>query len=423
MIPRPRAVRRVLALAVALTAAVAVVSPNAFSNTSHGQAASASASPTIRATGCNHATRPGHASCMSYRNVTATSSNAAHPNALPAGYGPADLQSAYKIASAVATRGTGQTIAIVDAFDDPKAAADLNKYRSTYGLPACTTATGCFKKLNQNGVAGSYPPGNAGWAEEISLDLDMVSAACPKCKIVLVEATDNSFTNLGVAENTAAGLANAVSNSFGAVEQAGFSAAPYTHAGVFIVASSGDAGFGEDDNAPQFPSVLPKVTAVGGTALNVSGNARGWTEKAWGPSGGRVWGAGSGCSTIYAKPAWQKDTGCAKRMVADVSAVADPVTGVAIYDTYGGDPGFEVFGGTSAASPFIAGLVGLAQNGSTIGHNHPYTQRAQLFDVTSGTNVTTDNCVADGFPSYYCNGVVGYDGPTGLGTPNGYLAF
>jgi subtilase family serine protease len=362
---------------------------------------------------------------MSFINVSGTRSNAAHPHALPAGYGPARLQDAYKIASAAATRGAGQTVAIVDAYDDPKAGADLNKYRSTFGLPACTTANGCFKKLNQNGVAGSYPPADAGWAEEISLDVDMVSAACPNCKIVLVEANSNAFSDLGIAENTAAGLAKVVSNSFGAVEGPGIASlqGPYNHTGVFILASTGDDGYGEDDNAPQFPSVLPKVTAVGGTALRTSTNARGWTEKAWGPSGGQTWGAGSGCSTIFAKPAWQTDTGCAKRMVADVSADADPVTGVTIYDSFGGDPGFEVFGGTSASSPFIAGVVGLAQNGATIAHSRPYSQRSHLFDVTRGNNITTDNCVADGFPSYYCHGVVGYDGPTGLGTPNGYLAF
>jgi subtilase family serine protease len=314
----------------------------------------------------------------------------------------------------------GQTVAIVDAFDDPTAAADLNTYRSTYGLPACTTASGCFRKLNEHGVAGSYPPANAGWAEEISLDLDMVSAACPLCHIVLVEADNDTLASLGTAENTAAKRAAVISNSFGAVEGPGLNAAPYTHSGVFIVASSGDNGYGEDDNAPEFPSALPNVTAVGGTALHTSSNARGWTEKAW---GGEPIAAGSGCSTIYAKPSWQTDTGCKKRMVADVSAVADPVTGVAVYDTFGGDSGFEVFGGTSVSSPFVAGVVGLAQNGSTIGHNHPYAHRVHLFDVRTGNNITTDNCVVDGFPSYFCHGVKGYDGPTGLGTPNGYLAF
>jgi subtilase family serine protease len=419
---RPKALLRTLAAVGALTAAVAVVPPSAFSSVAQP---ARGAAVDIRASSCNHGglqAKGDHvlrASCLSYINVTATRLNASRGKALPAGYGPADLQSAYKIASAASTRGAGQTIAIVDAFDDPNAAADLNTYRSTFGLPACTTANGCFTKLNQNGQARAYPAPDAGWAGEISLDLDMVSAACPNCKIILVEANNASVGSLGIAENTAAGLADVVSNSFGLVEQPGLDASPYNHTGTFIVASTGDAGFGKDDVAPQFPSVLPRVTAVGGTALNHATNTRGWTEKAWGPSGGQNWGAGSGCSTLYRKPVWQTDAGCAKRITADVSAVADPVTGVAVRDTYQ-QSGWLVFGGTSASSPLVAGVVGLAQNGSTVGHDQPYANRSSLFDVTSGNNITGATCVKH---PYFCHGVVGYDGPTGLGTPKGYLAF
>src|ERR1041385_604612 len=120
----------------------------------------------------------------------------------PRGYGPADLQAAYALPSASA--GSGKTFAIVDAFDAPTAASDLNTYRSTFHLPACTAANGCFRKVNQSGNASPLPRADGGWAQEISLDLDMASATCPNCKILLVEANSNAFTDLAAAEDTAA---------------------------------------------------------------------------------------------------------------------------------------------------------------------------------------------------------------------------
>ncbi|WUH89320.1 peptidase S8 [Streptomyces sp. NBC_00433] len=333
-------------------------------------------------------------------------SAAAKPAAAPSGYGPADLHSAYALPS---TGGSGATVAIVDAYDDPNAESNLATYRSTYGLSACTTANGCFKKVGQNGTS-SLPTANAGWAEEISLDIDMASAICPQCHILLVEATSASMANLGKAVNTAVSLgAKYVSNSYGGSESSSdtsYDSSYFNHTGVAITVSSGDGGYGVE-----YPAASRYVTAVGGTSLKKSSTTRGWTETAW-------TGAGSGCSRYDAKPTWQKDTGCSKRTVADVSAVADPATGVAVYDTYGGDPGWEVFGGTSVSSPIIAAVYALAGTPSAGSYpsSFPYAHTSALYDVTSGSNGSCGG-------SYLCTAGPGYDGPTGLGTPNGVTAF
>ena len=327
---------------------------------------------------------------------------AVQPNALPPGYGPPDLRSAYKVTGSGAA---STVVAIVDAYGYTNAESDLGVYRSTYGLPACTTANGCFAKYNQSGVKGSYPKQNTGWAQESALDLDMVSAMCPNCRIVLVEANSSSLADLGTAVNTAAALgAHVISNSYGGGE-AGSSAyvADYDHPGVAITASSGDSGYGV-----QFPASAPYVTAAGGTSLMRSPTSRGWSESAWS-------GAGSGCSTLYAKPSWQKDPGCAMRMEADVSADADPNTGVAVYGPGHRGSAFLVFGGTSVAAPLIGGLYGV--NGGSVNYgSNPYANMGSLYDITSGSN---GSCSV----SYFCNAMVGYDGPTGLGTPNGTTAF
>lgn len=327
--------------------------------------------------------------------------------ALPAGYGPADLHSAYNLPM---TGGANQTVGIVDAGDDPNAEADLAVYRSTYGLPACTTANGCFRKVNQEGQASPLPQ-NWGWAIEIALDLDMVSAACPECHIVLVEGDEPSYASLATSEDTAVSLgANEVSNSYGATEFNGMDAyqASYTHPGVAIVASSGDAGYG----IPNMPAVFPSVISVGGTSLTRASNTRGWTESAW-------QGASSGCSAWVDKPAWQSDPNCPGRMVADVAANADPSTGPAVYESYD-QGGWLTVGGTSASSPFIAGVIGLAGNpGQYPDASYFYSHAADLNDVVSGNNITGIDCGGD----YQCNAVPGYDGPTGNGTPNGLAAF
>jgi subtilase family serine protease len=321
----------------------------------------------------------------------------------PSGYGPADLQAAYKLPST--TAGSGQTVAIVDAFDDPTAESDLAQYRSFYGLPPCTTANGCFRKVNESGGTLPMPPPNPDWDLEISLDLDMVSAVCPNCRILLVETTTNLDTDLYTGVDTAARLgANAISNSYGGDEATTETAddVHFNHPGIAITASSGDNGFGVS-----YPAASRFVTAVGGTSLTrASGTARGWTESAWN-------GAGSGCSGFEAKPSWQIDAGCARRTVADVSAVADPNTGVAVLFA---SQWFTV-GGTSASSPIIASVYALAGNASSVNYgSFPYSHTGGLFDVTSGSNGTCS-------PAYLCTAGPGFDGPTGLGTPNGSSAF
>jgi len=346
---------------------------------------------------------PGDAACHAIRHDTPVGSTV--PNVAPAGYGPADLQSAYKLPSM--TAGGGQTVAIVDAYDDPKAESDLAVYRSHYGLAACTTANGCFRKVNQSGGTKA-PRANSGWAQEISLDLDMVSAVCPNCHILLVEATSASLTNLGAAVNEAATLgATVISNSYGGAESASdtsYDSAYFNHPGVAITASSGDNGYGVE-----YPAASRYVTAVGGTSLLKSTAARGWNETVWS-------GAGSGCSAYDPKPSWQRDTGCTQRTVADVAAVADPNTGVAVYDSYSAG-GWLVFGGTSVASPVIGSVYALAGNARTVAYgSSPYSNPGSLFDVTSGSNGSCGGI-------YLCTGVGGYDGPTGLGTPNGTAAF
>lgn len=326
----------------------------------------------------------------------------------PSGYGPSDLQSAYKLPSS--TSGSGQTVAIVDAYDDVTAESDLGVYRSQYGLAPCTTANGCFKKVNQTG--GSTPPtANASWGQEISLDLDMVSAICPNCHILLVEANSASYADLGTAVNEAASLgANAISNSYGGSESSSETSsydAYYNHPGHAITVSSGDNGYGVE-----YPAASQYVTAVGGTSLKTASNSRGWTETVWS-------GAGAGCSAYEPKPSWQTDTGCSKRAVADVSADADPNTGVAVYDStaYRGASGWLVFGGTSVASPIIASVYALAGNGGSVNYgSYPYGHLSSLFDVTSGSDGSCGG-------TYLCTGTAGYDGPTGNGTPNGTGAF
>jgi len=354
--------------------------------------------------------QPGYANCHALLR-TDLAAHGANASAAVSGYGPSDLQSAYGLPSS--TAGSGQTVAIVDAYDDPNAASDLAVYRSHFGLPACTTANGCFRKVNQSGGT-SYPRHNGGWAEEISLDLDMVSAICPNCHILLVETSSASMTSLGTGVNTAVRLgATAISNSYGGSESSSdtsYDASYFNHPGVAITASSGDNGYGVE-----YPAASRYVTAVGGTSLTRSSNSRGWSETAWS-------GAGSGCSRYDAQPSWQTGvvaSSCTKRAVADVSAVADPNTGVAVYDSYSyqGYSGWLEFGGTSVASPIIASVYALAGNASSVSNgSYPYSHTSSLNDVTSGSNGSCSG-------SALCTAGSGWDGPTGLGTPKGTGAF
>jgi subtilase family serine protease len=367
------------------------------------------------------AARPaaGHATC--FGKFVSTNGRGPDVTAGPVGYGPTQIQSAYKLAG---LHANGRTVAIVDAFDDPKAEADLGAFRKAYGLAACTTANGCFRKVNENGTASPLPAGDYGWAEEISLDLDAVSSACPDCHILLVEANSATDADLMTALDSAVRLgAVAVSNSYGGAEDSSIRTedAHLNRPGVAITASTGDDGYGVS-----WPASSQYVTAVGGTTLSTASNSRGWTETVWS-------GAGSGCSAYEPKPSWQHDTGCAKRTVGDVSADADPNTGLGVYDTYNscgtstfcdflisigavqGLDGWAQVGGTSLSSPLIASVYALAGNSVTYG-SAPYANPGALFDVTSGSNGSCGG-------SYLCTGGPGYDGPTGLGTPDGTGAF
>lgn len=351
---------------------------------------------------CSSETRAGYSRCMSRFHA---GSGATPAKAMPSGLSPADLRSAYKLPAT----GANSTVAIIIAFDVPNAEKDLAVYRKTMGLPPCTTANGCFSKVNQRGERGNYPQPDGGWALEGSMDLDMVSAACPSCKILLVEADDNYNNNLAEATRTAWRKgATVTSHSYGGLET-GYLWADrdaYEHKGTTAVASSGDYGF----TSAAVPAAYRKVVAVGGTTLNKApGTSRGWDEDVWG-------GSGSGCSAYVAKSPWQKDTHCQMRTIADVSAVADPATGVAVYDTYpnpfGLPPGWVVGGGTSASAPIIAGLIGLAGNGATYSSAQAYRTPSAFYDVVGGRN---GPCGGD----YLCNGLKGYDAPTGVGSPKG----
>jgi len=312
------------------------------------------------------------------------------------GYTPANLQSAYNLPSS--TGGSGQTVAIVAANGYPKAESDLATYRSEFGLPVCSTANGCFTKVNQKGQQGSYPPSSEGWDEEQALDMDMVSASCPNCHILLVEANQAAIASLGTAVDEAVKLgATIVSNSYGMTGSNDGTA--FNHKGVIILAASGESGFGV-----AIPAGFPTVVSVGGTHLTQGGSGRGWSETAWS-------GTGSGC-TSFPKPSWQTDKGCSKRTMNDVAAVADPQTGVAVYVG-----GWFQLGGTAAATPLLAGVYALAGNASTLDAAQSlYENTSDLYDVTSGSNGSCN-------VKYLCNAGPGYDGPTGNGTPNGVGAF
>jgi subtilase family serine protease len=384
-------------LAVALVAALPLaLAPAASSVNSHASYRAVCPEAGLAAAHC-------HAAVITDNN--------GNPNATaaPTGYGPPQFQTAYSLPSA--TAGSGQTVAIVDAYDDPNAESDLAVYSSQYGLPACTTANGCFKKVNQTG--GSNPPRpDHGWALEISLDVQIAHAICPNCKILLVEASTNYLSDLSVAEGYAAGHANVVSNSYGAKEFSGETSydGAYNHPGVPITVSSGDSGYGVE-----WPAASPYVTAVGGTTLNLNANNTRASETAWN-------GSGSGCSSVEPQPSWQNflQPGCTHRSVADVSADADPNTGAAVYDSYGyyGQKGWFQVGGTSLSAPLIASVYALAGNGAaTVYGSYPYTHTSSLYDVTQGSNGRRCS------PSYLCTAGPGYDGPTGLGTPIGVGAF
>ncbi len=406
-----------------IVVAVALLAFATLSSVSTSQAATAASVVHT----CSQHVAPGHFTCYALRRADLGFTPKARytPRATtdaPDGYGPSDLASAYDLPTSA---GSGQRIYIIDAYDDPSAESDLAEYRTQYGLPACTTANGCFRKLNQQGGASPLPAGSGDWAGEIALDLDMVSAACPQCDITLMEA-DSDGDDLFTAVDTAVSLgAKFVSISWGSDEE--YSDDPdynshFDHPGVVFSVASGDSGYGAG-----YPAASPRVVSVGGTRLVPAPDVRrGWTESVYNdpsdPSG--ISATGAGCSTYESKPGYQgraiPAAVCSTRAENDVSAVADPRNGVAVYQTYGGD-GWGVFGGTSASAPIIASVYALAGDPSTsfTPAKSLYYNTADLNDVTSGN----DGTCAQGAQQVLCAAASGWDGPTGLGTPNGVGAF
>jgi hypothetical protein len=336
------------------------------------------------------------------------------------GLTPSDLMSVYGLKGT----GAGQTVAIVDAYNDPKLDADLQAFDSQYGLAACSIASGCLRVVNQSGGATLPANDTSGWSGEESLDVESVHAICSACKVVLVEANSPSDSDLAAAENTAATTLHAteISNSFGEPETGGSSAFAnaFNHPGVVITASAGDDGFYDYDylggngtiGAPDIPAAYPTVVAVGGTSLFLSqaaSPARSY-ETVWNDNGPQdayqqalqspLGATGGGCSTLFAAPGWQahvtgySSAGCGgKRLVADISLVGDPLTGFDIYDSYtacaGCKAGWETLGGTSLSAPLAAAAFALASGAHSLPYPavELYSHAASAhYDVTVGGN-------------------------------------
>ncbi len=327
----------------------------------------------------------------------------------PHGLTPKEIERAYRLPI---SRDSHQTVAVSIAFHTPHLAEYLATYRRHFGLPPCTVRSGCFRQVNAQGKASPNEPSGkfTGWDLEVTLDVSMISVACPSCKIIVVEGKNPSTNALAQTERTAARLgADVISNSYGIRENGPSltSARSYDHHGATIVASTGDFGY----TAANFPADLQSVTAAGGTVLKHAHNKRGWSESAW------IAGS-SGCSAYVRKPAWQHDKHCPGRTLADVSAVADNIP---IFNkVYGG---WITVAGTSVSSPLIAGIYGLAGNGSSIPPGFAYSHRGSLFDITRGSNALFEPSKLACGKDYLCVAKKGYDAPTGLGTPNGIGAF
>lgn len=396
---------------------------------------------------------PGRASCMALQLVPRTAEARAHIHPLAAssthprpgsaasegvfGLTPGDLHTAYMLPDASIGQ---QTVALVDAYNDPTAESDLKAYDRALGLPACTSANGCFEKVNQRGETGNlpFPKSTAeleagrseeaeeaeGWGTEISLDMETAHGTCQSCKILLVEAKSPTYENLEAAEQTAETLgATEISNSWGGPEFGETpeleSSSAFNDPGIVITASAGDDGYLEwlaesPSHEASFPASSPHVVAVGGTRLITAALTGAWqNEKVWndgGVSGGEKVGygaGGGGCSKVFSAPLWQSgvtgwsEVGCStKRAVSDVAADADPYTGVAVYDTSreceseykGSAVHWCTFGGTSLASPIIAATYALAGGANGVSYpartlyenltEHP----SSLHDVISGSN-------------------------------------
>jgi subtilase family serine protease len=387
---------------------------------------------------CAAPAQPNHMRCLALMRTDLHPHFTGDAKGIPAGAGftPAEIASAYKLDQ---TRGKGQTVALVDAYGYAQAASDLATYRAAANLPPCTIANGCLRIVNQTGAASPLPQPNPNenddWRPEQALDLDAVSAACPNCHIILVQADTDNTGDLYAGVNAAAALgANVISNSYGGAEGAPASIPAFNHPGHLIVASAGDNGGGLlNGGGPLMPCTFATVVCVGGTGLTKAHNARGWNEVVWDTlandsCGENCGGTGSGCSVIVPKPSWQTDTGCTHRSAVDVSAVASVNTPLAVYSVLFksfAPSGWAGFGGTSLSSPLIAGVFALARNASSLnGAQQIWQNHSHLNDVVKGTNVYlpfTGPCASS--VAYICIAGPGYDGPTGWGTPNGLGSF
>lgn len=352
------------------------------------------------------------AACTARQAVDRTGKPIANVSAPPSsGLTPVQLQGAYKLSG---LKSGGKTIAIVDAYGYPNLERDLTVYRAQFGLPECTTASGCLTIRDQVGGT-KLPRFDLGWAQEQALDVEAVSAACPDCKIAVFEANAQSLADLGTAVQTAARMPGviAISNSYAFYDAPDSTYGPYyDHPGIAVTAAAGDWGY----KGAYYPASSSYVIAVGGTSLKSATNARGWSETAWS-------GTGSGCSSLNtALPsASALNNGCPGRAMNDVSAVSDPNNGglAVYYPTSNAKSIWSQLGGTSEASPIIASVFALSGNtgsSSTPANSIPYTHTSSLFDVTEGSNGTCS-------PAQWCTSETGWDGPTGLGTPNGVSGF
>jgi len=341
---------------------------------------------------------------------------AAKGPAIP-GYTPAQLRSAYGLTSAAGKDGSGAVIAVVTAYSYPDAAADLAAYRAHFKLGACRSGS-CLRTVNEYGRTSHLPAANSTWALADAAALDAISALCPKCDLLLVEAASNGAANLGTAENTAVAKgAKYVLNTWFEPEFVGEDsyAQDFDHPGVVIVADAGDNGYGRT-----FPGDLPYVTSVGGTTLTPTKyNTRHWAEIAWSDTA-------AGCSALQVKPSWQRadanaSTGCPNRTQNDVSADADPATGAAVYDSYKAKASWTKTGGTVLAAAIVTATYALAGPPApdTYPASYPYEHSSGLTDVIYGSLSSLCQLV----PVYLCNAQKGFDGPTGLGTPYGTAAF
>lgn len=421
---------------------------------------------------------PGYSGCLSLRLIADEPSSVPGVETTPqateftepihGSLTPANLISAYGLAGA--SPPSTQTIALVDAYDDATIAGDLEVFSKQFGLPACSEANGCFRKVNQNGKAGPLPASSGekerSWAQEIATDVEVAHGVCQSCKILLVEAKSNNNSDLYAAEQTAAALgATEISNSYGGQEGSTDSSA-FNHPGIVITASSGDDGyldwFSEEPAAyPNYPASSPHVIGVGGTRLTLS-PAKTWeSETVWndgGASNGFLEGAGAsggGCSGHFLADSWQQSAdnwsavGCGSaRAVTDIAADGDPYSGVAVYDsteTPTGEKGWAAIGGTSVASPIIASIFALAGGAQGVAYpaqllyENLQQNPASLHDVTVGSNgeclkkfhksTGVSGCTSEEDAQNSCPGRLiclaapGYDGPSGVGTPNGLGAF